>query len=360
MESMVKLMTVDLDFYKNKKIFITGHTGFKGSWLCLFLKILGANITGYSLAPGNNCENLFELAKIGKKMDSYIADIRDYEKLKKVLQNSKPDIVFHLAAQPLVRDSYNRPLYNYETNVMGTVNLFEASKRLDSLGAFVNITTDKCYENKEWFWPYRENDSLGGHDPYSASKACSEIVTNSYRKSFFEGLSVGVASARAGNVIGGGDFSIDRIIPDVIRSIKLDQKVVLRNPKAIRPWQHVLDVLSGYLLLGKSLYSNPKKFSESFNFSPFESRDVTVEELTKHFIYSVGKGSYKIGTTEINLHESKMLKLDSNKAHSKLGWSPKFKISEAVSKTAFWYKCYFDELDINSLCLNEINNFIKL
>ena len=351
---------LNFEFYKNKKVFITGHTGFKGSWLCLLLKELGSNVTGYALAPKSDNESLFNLAGINKKVDSHIADIRDYKKLKEILQSSKPDIIFHLAAQPLVRDSYEDPIYNYETNVMGTVNLLEAARDLKSLKAFVNITTDKCYENKEWLWPYRETDALGGHDPYSASKACSEIITSSYRKSFFEELNIGLSSARAGNVIGGGDFSKDRIIPDIIRSIKDNQKVILRNPNAVRPWQHVLDVLYGYLLLGQNLYNNPKEFSESFNFSPLENKEVVVEEVTKKFISSIGKGSYEIDSSKANLHEANMLKLDCSKAFRMLNWTPKFKTMEAISQTAIWYKNYLEKSDIETLCQNDLDNYIKL
>ncbi len=358
MESLVIMINVDLDFYKNKRVFITGHTGFKGSWLCLLLENLGAKVTGYALAPDD--ESLFSLAKIDKKINSHISDIRNFKNLKEVLQNADPDIVFHLAAQPLVRDSYKDPIYNYETNVIGTVNLFEACKDLKSLKAIINITTDKCYENKEWHWPYRETDTLGGYDPYSASKACSEIVTNSYRKSFFENLNVGLASARAGNVIGGGDFSRDRIIPDIVRSIRDDRKVILRSPQAVRPWQHVLDVLYGYLLLGQKLYNNPKDFSESFNFSPLDTRELVVEEVTKNFIAEIGNGSYEVDLSKANLHEASMLKLDSSKAYKILGWVPKFKTTEAISKTAIWYRDYLKELDVELICKNELNNFIKL
>jgi CDP-glucose 4,6-dehydratase len=353
-------MTSLQDFYKNKKVFVTGHTGFKGSWLSLLLKELGSDVTGYALAPEINKDSLFRSSKIEDKIESHFADIRSFKSLKEVLDKSKPDMIFHLAAQPLVRDSYENPIYNYETNVIGTVNLLEVAKDLKSLKALVNITTDKCYENKEWAWPYREDDKLGGHDPYSASKACSEIVTNSYKKSFFEGRNIGLASARAGNVIGGGDFSKDRIIPDIIRSIKDNKKVILRNPNAVRPWQHVLDVLYGYLLLGERLYKNPKKFSESFNFSPLENKEIIVEEVTKEFISSIGKGSYEIDSSKENLHEAKMLKLDSSKAFRDLNWIPKFRTEEAISQTALWYKDYLEKKDIDLICQKELKNFIKL
>jgi CDP-glucose 4,6-dehydratase len=360
LEDLVKIVNLDINFYNNKKVFITGHTGFKGSWLCLFLRKLGANVVGYSLAPEIRDENLFELAKIDQDIDSHIGDIRDFQKLKKILKISQPDIIFHLAAQPLVRASYEDPVYNYETNVMGTVNLLEVSKDLESLKALVNITTDKCYENKEWFWSYREDDTLGGHDPYSASKACSEIVTNSYRKSFFVDKNIGLASARAGNVIGGGDFSRDRIIPDIVRSIRKNQKVVLRNPKAVRPWQHVLDVLYGYLLLGEKLYNNPMNYSESFNFSPIENMEVNVERVVNKFISVIGRGGYEINSDKTNLHEAQMLKLDSSKAFKKLNWRSKYKIEDAIHKTSDWYRDYLQNSNARTLCENELNNFIKL
>jgi CDP-glucose 4,6-dehydratase len=348
------------DFYKDKKVFVTGHTGFKGSWLSLLLKELGADVTGYALSPEQDRENLFRLTKVEDKIESNISDIRDFKALKEALEKAEPDIILHLAAQPLVRDSYEDPIYNYETNVMGTVNLLEASKDLKSLKALVNITTDKCYENKEWLWPYRENDRLGGHDPYSASKACSEIVTNSYRKSFYIDRNIGLASARAGNVIGGGDFSKDRIIPDIVESIKHNKKVTLRHPKAVRPWQHVLDVLHGYLLLGQKLYDNPREFSESFNFSPVENKEVNVEEVVRNFISEIGSGSYKVDLDKADLHEAGILKLDSSKAIKKLGWMPKYKTGDSISKTAIWYKDYLGNSDMESLCQKDLNNFIKL
>ncbi|MEM6812440.1 MAG: CDP-glucose 4,6-dehydratase [Pseudomonadota bacterium] len=254
-------------FYQGKKVFVTGHTGFKGAWLCLILKKFGAEVTGYSLEPYDRRGNLFNLATVEEGLHSIYGDIRDAEKLTTKFMAAEPNIVFHLAAQPFVRASYADPVYNYDTNLMGTVNIMEAVRKTDSVRTIINITTDKCYENKEWCWPYRENDHLGGHDPYSASKACSEIITASYRKSFLS-QSVGVATARAGNVIGGGDFGEDRIIPDIVESLQENQPVILRSPEAIRPWQHVFDVLNGYMILGKKCYSEPEKYSVAYNFSP--------------------------------------------------------------------------------------------
>jgi CDP-glucose 4,6-dehydratase len=348
---------MNLDFYKNKKIFITGHTGFKGSWLCLMLNQLKAKITGYALEKNSDDQSLFDLAKIEQKLDSNIADIRDYKKLKQILHQANPEIIFHLASQSLVLDSYQDPIYNYQTNVMGLVNLFEACKDLKSVKAIVNITSDKCYENKEWHWPYRESDRLGGHDPYSASKACSEIISSSYYQSFFDKLNIGLATARAGNVIGGGDFSKNRIIPDLIRSIKNDQHLTLRNPEAVRPWQYVLDVLQGYLLLAKNLYNQPKEFSQSFNFSPINNIEITVEELTKKFILAIGKGKYQITTSSLNPHESTTLKLDASKANRMLNWYPKFSSDQAISITAIWYKNYLEKKEIGNFCENELAYF---
>ncbi len=347
------------NFYKNKKVLITGHTGFKGSWLSLFLKELGAEVYGYALEPDKSRANLFSLAKIDDKIKSYIADISDIKSLEKVINKTKPQIIFHLAAQSLVRDSYNNPVDNYRTNVMGTVNLLEVAKNLKSLKAVINITTDKCYENNEWYWPYRENDKLGGHDPYSASKACSEIITDSYRKSFYTERRIGLASARAGNVIGGGDFSKDRIIPDIVESIKNKKTVILRNPKAVRPWQHVLDVLNGYLILGQKLYENPQEFSEAFNFSLMENQEINVEAIAQQFISVIGKGEYKIDKNKANLHEAQILKLDSSKALKKLNWKPKYKTQDAITNAALWYKSFLTSSNLDSLCQEDLNNFIR-
>jgi CDP-glucose 4,6-dehydratase len=348
------------DFYKNKKIFLTGHTGFKGSWMSLMLSRFGAEVTGYSLAPEDIRGNLFNSLKDKGVKDSIIADIRDYNSLNEALSKANPDIIFHFAAQPLVRYSYDNPIYNYETNVLGTVNILEAARTLSNLKAFINITTDKCYENKEWHWPYRESDQLGGHDPYSASKACSEIVTNSYRKSFYFNSNIGLASARAGNVIGGGDFSKDRIIPDIVEAIKKNETTILRNPNAVRPWQHVLDVLKGYLLLGRNLYNDIQKYSDSFNISPIETKEVNVLQIVEKFISVIGKGDYKINQSDTNPHEAQMLKLDASKALKELSWMPKYNVDNSVEKTALWYKDYLSGKKVDELCYDEIEKFMNL
>ena len=285
-------------------------------------------------------------------------DLRDFQLLKKILIEVQPDIVFHLAAQPLVIESYKNPLFNFSTNIMGTVNLLEACRNLKSIKSIINVTTDKCYENKESSQAYMEDDKLGGHDPYSSSKASSELVTSSYRKSFFEEKKIGLASARAGNVIGGGDFSDNRIIPDIYRSIKQNSKLIIRNPKAVRPWQHVFDVIFGYLILGMKLYENPKDFSESFNFSPSDDQTLDVEGVVKEFISIIGDGEYVISSSKKNLHESQLLKLNSEKARHKLGWSPKFSINESIHTTAIWYKDYMSGLDVTAFCDDLLDQYI--
>lgn len=346
-------------FYKHKTVFVTGHTGFKGAWLCLILKNLGAQVIGYALSPDEGQDILFSGAKVAKDMLSHLADIRDYANLQKALTDAQPDMIFHLAAQPLVRASYDDPIYNYTTNVMGTVHVLEAARMLTSLKAVVNITTDKCYENNEWVWPYRETDALGGHDPYSASKACSEIVTASYRRSFYEDKGMGLASARAGNVIGGGDFSTDRIIPDIIRSFAQKETVVLRNPSAVRPWQHVLDVLHGYLILGYQVYQNPKHFSEAFNFSPLDQAIVPVEDLTKRFIAIMERGAYTLDPKAAHVHEAQRLRLDPSKAVQVLGWTPQYNTNGAIEATAAWYKAFLkNPADIKRLCQQTVHDFI--
>jgi CDP-glucose 4,6-dehydratase len=346
-------------FYQNKTVFVTGHTGFKGAWLCLMLKHLGAKVIGYALSPDEGQDIFFSGAKVATDMTSNIGDIRDYETLQTAIIDAQPDIIFHLAAQPLVRASYVDPIGNYATNIMGTVHVLEVARTLTSLKAVVNITTDKCYENNEWVWPYRETDALGGHDPYSASKACSEIVTASYRRSFYEDKGIGLASARAGNVIGGGDFSTDRIIPDIIRSFGRKETVALRNPHAVRPWQHVLDVLQGYLILGHHVYQNPKGFSEAFNFSPLDQAVVPVEDLTKRFIAVMGRGAYTIDPKAAYVHEAQMLRLDPSKAVQVLGWTPHHDTNGAIEATAAWYKAFLNNpTDIKPLCQQTIHDFI--
>ena len=331
-------MGVDLSFYNGKKVFLTGHTGFKGTWLSRILILAGAEITGYSLEPPTS-PSLFEQTKTATQMKSIIGDIRDGEKLKQAMLESKPDIVLHLAAQPIVRTSYRDPVGTYETNVMGTVNVLEAVRACDSVKSFVNVTTDKVYLNKEWAWGYRENEELCGFDPYSNSKSCSELVTYSYRNSFFaENDSPAISTARSGNVIGGGDYATDRIIPDCIRAVESGKEIILRNPASTRPYQHVLECLSGYLLLAKKQYEN-KAFIGSYNFGPDDESCVTTGELATLFCDSWGSGaSWKNVSEENAPHEANFLKLDCSKSKTVLGWKPHWGIRTAVEKIVEWEK----------------------
>lgn len=347
------------DFFKNKKIFLTGHSGFKGSWMSIWLTSVGAKVYGYSLAPEK--ESLFNILSIDKLCEkSIFADIRNHELLEKEVKNFQPDIIIHMAAQPLVRASYADPRYNYETNVIGTLNVFEAALKSASVKAIVNITTDKCYENTERDYRYNEDDKLGGYDPYSASKACAEILTSSYRNSFFNKAGIASASVRAGNVIGGGDFSVDRIIPDIFRSIRDKKAVELRSPNAIRPWQHVLEPVYGYLLLAKKLYENGEKYAKAYNFGPNQDAEVNVENLVKKFISNIEVGEYKI-TPNNNLHEAGILKLDNSRALKELGWKPKLSFDETIKWTANWYKEYLnDKANIKNFTLDQINSYKNL
>lgn len=351
-------------FWKNKRVFVTGHTGFKGSWLSLWLQQLGAIVTGYSLKPPTT-PNLFEVANVVDNMTSIEGDVRDLNSLKKALSNTKPEIVIHMAAQSLVRPSYDDPIETYETNVMGTLKLFEAVRHQKSVKAVLNVTSDKCYENLEWEWGYRENDALGGYDPYSNSKGCSEMVTAAFRSSFFHKNNyhhhgVAIASARAGNVIGGGDWATDRLIPDIFRSICANQDVLIRNPKAIRPWQHVLEPLGGYLLLLEKLYLSNGLFSEAWNFGPEDSDAKPVEWITKEILQSWKKNiNFKIEAENNDLHEANFLKLDCSKAKTKLHWSPHWDIKETINRVCLWYQAFLDKEDMKSFTINQILDFEK-
>lgn len=338
--------------YHNRKVLITGHTGFKGSWLALWLSQLGAKITGYSLPPPTD-PNHFQLLNLD--INSVIGDIRDVDKLKQTFMEQQPEIIFHLAAQAIVRRSYQDPLETFSSNVLGTVNVLEAARACSSVRAIVIVTSDKCYENKEWPWGYRENDTLGGYDPYSASKGCAEIITSCWRNSFFNLKDYGnthktlLASVRAGNVIGGGDWAADRLIPDIIRAVSRDKKVKIRNPHAIRPWQHVLEPLSGYLLLGQKLLEGRKEIADAWNFGPAEEENVSVGEIV-HLIKKVWpKIDYEINQTPDQPHEAGLLRLDCSKARAKLKWIPAWTGSSAIEKTTLWYKAFYESSEILSL-----------
>lgn len=329
---------MNLSFYKNKKVFLTGHTGFKGTWLSRILILAGAEVIGYSLEPPTE-PSLFEQSKTSTQLKSIIGDIRDGEKLENAMKEAKPDIVLHLAAQPIVRTSYKDPVGTYESNVMGTVNILEAVRACDSVKSFVNVTTDKVYLNREWAWGYRENEELCGFDPYSNSKSCSELVTYSYRNSFFnEENSPAISTARSGNVIGGGDYATDRIIPDCIRAVESGKEIILRNPNSTRPYQHVLECLSGYLLLAQQQYED-KIFSGSYNFGPDDESCVTTGELATLFCDSWGERANWKNVSETNApHEANFLKLDCSKSKSILGWKPHWGIKTAVEKIVEWEK----------------------
>jgi CDP-glucose 4,6-dehydratase len=348
-------------FWQGRKVFITGHTGFKGSWLCLWLNSLGAKVSGYALAPPTD-PSLFELANIDDLVDSTFADVRDGEALQMALQAAKPEVVIHMAAQPLVRESYHSPVETYAVNVMGTVNLLEAVRMCDTVRAVVNVTSDKCYENREWHWGYRENEPMGGFDPYSSSKGCSELVTAAYRNSFFnfedfDSHGVALASARAGNVIGGGDWAEDRLICDCVRALLKEEKIEIRNPNAIRPWQHVLEPLSGYLLLAQRLYEEGPRFAEGWNFGPNDADARSVEWIVQWLCECWGSGaSYHIDQGD-HLHEATYLKLDCSKAMLLLGWQPRWNLEKALDSIVEWTQGYKSGVDVRAICLNQIDDY---
>ena len=348
--------------YKNKTVLVTGHTGFKGSWLSIWLRELGANVIGYALDPYTEKDN-FVLTKLENKITDIRGDVRDKEHLEKVFEQYKPDFVFHLAAQPLVRLSYDQPVETYEVNVMGTINVMECIRKTPETKVGIMITTDKCYENKEQIWGYRENEAFGGYDPYSSSKGAAEIAISSWRNSFFNPKDYkkhkkSIASVRAGNVIGGGDWSLDRIIPDCIRALEKDEAISIRNPKAIRPWEHVLEPLSGYLLLGQKMYEEPSKYCEGWNFGPNLDSIVPVWEIGEKIIKYFGSGKLQDNSKEGELHEAKLLVLDITKVRFNLGWKPRWDIDKAIEKTVEWYKKYSNE-DVYELCTKQIEEFIN-
>ncbi len=353
MEGLVKKGTgLFSNIYRGKKVLVTGHTGFKGSWLTLWLLQMGAKVTGYSLPPPTTPSH-YQL--LGSDMESVIGDVRDMSKLKMIFKKQKPEIVFHLAAQAIVRHSYHEPVETFTSNVIGTVNVFEASRTSGTVRAVINVTSDKCYKNHEWLWGYRENDSLGGYDPYSASKGCCEIITDCWRNSFFNQKDYGnthqtlLASARAGNVIGGGDWASDRLVPDIMRATHQNEKVKIRNPNAIRPWQHVLEPLSGYLLLGQKLLEMRKEFAEAWNFGPQESEHISVGEIAKQIKEIWPKTNYEINQPTDQPHETEILRLDCSKARARLAWLPVWKGVQAIETAVTWYRTFYESGEILSL-----------
>ncbi|MDH4617596.1 CDP-glucose 4,6-dehydratase [Brevibacillus sp. AY1] len=351
-------------FWRNKHVLITGHTGFKGAWLCIWLEALGARVSGFALAPPTS-PSLFQLSGVEQRISSQTGDIRRMEELEQAIFRAQPEIVIHMAAQPLVSYGYENPLETYETNVMGTVHLLEAVRRASLQGmpirAVLMVTTDKCYENREWVWGYREQEPLGGRDPYSNSKACTEFVTTCYRESFFSagsGSRVAVASARAGNVIGGGDWARDRLIPDCLDSLMNHRPIILRNPDAVRPWQHVLEPLGGYLMLIEKMWENAARFSQSYNFGPNEEDARTVAWMVQKLCEKWGtEASFEI-EQQATWHEAKYLKLDCSKAKAELGWHPKWTSEEALDRIIEWTRCYQQAGNIRDLCLQQITQYM--
>ncbi|MEP1488981.1 MAG: CDP-glucose 4,6-dehydratase [Algibacter sp.] len=350
---------VNPSFWEGKKVYLTGHTGFKGSWLSLWLQSMGAIIKGYALEP-NTSPALFNEARVSERMESEIGDIKNLEQLSKSMKSFNPDILIHMAAQPLVRLSYLEPVDTYATNVMGTVNVLESARFCLNLKSIVSVTTDKCYENNEWEWGYRESEPMGGYDPYSSSKGCAELVTSAYRRSFFNTENeASVASARAGNVIGGGDWSDDRLIPDILRAFEKHKPVIVRNPLSTRPWQHVLEPLSGYLVLAERLFEDRNKFAEGWNFGPKDEGCKSVQWILDKMVSSWGEGaSWKLDENN-NPHEAGFLKLDCSKAASKLKWIPNWNLEDTLDSIIQWHQNYIVGNDVKQLCLKEINKYVK-
>ena len=346
-----------LDFYKGKRVFITGHTGFKGSWLCKVLSMAGAQVTGFALPPAD--PSLFEIAGIGRGMRSVYGDIRGLEALRTAFEEAQPEIVFHLAAQPIVRESYKEPVYTYETNVMGTAHLLECVRTLQvPVRSVVIITTDKVYENKGWPWGYREDDRLNGFDPYSNSKSCAELVTDSYRRSFFADSDTAISTARAGNVIGGGDFASDRIIPDCVRAMQAQRPIEIRNPYSVRPYQHVLEPLSAYLLIAQRQHED-KKFVGSYNVGPESTGCLATGELANLFCKAWGEGARWVHTGQEGPHEDNILKLDCAKIQAVLGWQPRWDVSRAVAETVDWTKAWLAGQDAAAYMEKQVAAFFK-
>ena len=350
-----------LGFWRGKRVVVTGHTGFKGSWLSIWLQQLGADVTGYALNPPTN-PSLFEVAKVGEGMRSIIADIRDAEALARAMREARPDIVIHMAAQPLVRYSYEAPVETYATNVMGTVHLLEAVRQADTVRAVVIVTSDKCYDNKEWPWGYRENEPMGGYDPYSNSKGCAELVTAAYRNSYFNPAKhsehgVAIGSGRAGNVIGGGDWAADRLIPDILRAIEAAQPVNIRSPHAIRPWQHVLEPLSGYLTLAERLFTDGPAYAEGWNFGPADEDAKPVQWIVERLTQSWGEGASWELDTNPQPHEAHYLKLDCSKAKAKLAWHPRWQLSATLAGIVEWHKAMLNRADMKAFTCGQISQY---
>lgn len=349
---------INVDFWENKKVFITGHTGFKGSWLSLWLHSMGAKVKGYSLNPPTT-PSMFNEARVAEVIESEIGDIRDLSHLEKSMTDFEPDVLIHMAAQPLVRLSYNEPIETYEVNVIGTAKVLEAARSCSKLKSIVSVTTDKCYENNEWDWGYRENEPMGGHDPYSSSKGCAELVTSSYRRSFLKDKGIGVATARAGNVVGGGDWAEDRLIPDILRAFEKNIPVIIRNPKATRPWQHVLEPLSGYLILAQRLYIHPDKYAEGWNFGPYDQDTKPVNWILNEMVSRWEGSSWQLDD-DAHPHEAGYLKLDISKAKSKLDWHPTLSLATTLEKIILWHQKWLNKEDMQLVSLEEIKDYMRV
>jgi CDP-glucose 4,6-dehydratase len=349
------VQSISPDFWKDKRVLLTGHTGFKGSWLSLWLQSLGATLRGLSLEPSTE-PALFNVAHVANGMEHCIGDIRDFSTVKKQFDEFKPQIVIHMAAQPLVRLSYEQPIETYATNVMGTVHVLEAARHAGSVKAIVNVTTDKCYENREWVWSYREDEPMGGYDPYSNSKGCAELVSSAYRKSFFKDSGIGMATARAGNVVGGGDWAKDRLVPDILRALQAGESVLIRNPKAIRPWQHVLEPLSGYLLLAQTLYTQDQVNSEGWNFGPRDEDARPVQWIVEQLCADWGHEASWMLQSGSHPHEANFLKLDISKARQRLQWQPKWSLEFALQKITEWHKAWLQGQEMRKFCLDQITH----
>lgn len=349
-------MGVAPDFWRGKRVFLTGHTGFKGSWLSLWLQSMGAQLQGYALPPPTQ-PALFEEAQVAQGMQSTLGDVRDLPELTKAMREFEPEIVFHMAAQSLVRLSYVQPVDTYATNVMGTVHVLEATRLTDSVRVVLNVTTDKCYENKEWHWGYREDEPMGGHDPYSNSKGCAELVTSAYRRSFMTSRGVALASARAGNVIGGGDWAQDRLVPDILRALESHQPVLIRNPHAIRPWQHVLEPLSGYLTLVQHLSASGQRFAQAWNFGPRDEDVQPVQWISQRMTQAWSKEARWQVAEGNHPHEAHFLKLDISKARAELGWHPRWSLDTTLQKIIEWHQARLAGHSVRELCLSQIAQY---
>lgn len=349
---------LEQDFWQDKRVYLTGHTGFKGSWLSLWLQSMEAKVKGYALKP-TTTPNLYTEANIGDKIESEFGDIRNLKQLQASMIDFNPDIVIHMAAQPLVRLSYKEPVETYETNVMGTVKVLEAARNCTNLKSIVSVTTDKCYENKEWLWGYRENEAMGGHDPYSSSKGCAELVCSAYSRSFLREKGIGLATARAGNVIGGGDWADDRLIPDILKAFEHKQTIIVRNPNSIRPWQHVLEPLSGYLVLAQELYKSPEDYAEGWNFGSQDDDAKPVDWiLDKMASKWQGKVNWQLDDNS-QLHEAGLLKLDISKAKSRLHWQPTWHLDNSLERIIKWHQAWMNKEDMNRYCLEEIKQYVN-